>query len=716
MSDGQSKYQILLTASDQTREAFESAKNNTTSLSDKLEVTRLAFAATAIASATAIAVMVKGSIDAADSMSKAAQKVGTTTEMLSGLKYAADMSDVSFESLQKSLGKLSSAAYTAATTGGEAAGAFKTLGINVKGTDGHLKDSGTLLEELAGKFAAMPDSAEKSAMAIKLFGKSGMEMIPLLNSGSEGLSQMREEAAKLGIIIGSDTAKSAEEFNDNLTRITKRTEGLSNQIMTDLMPALNELTDAYMKATDSSSAFSGVSAVVKTIFETVAVVGVNAAYVFHSVGAEIGGMAAQLAALSTGDFEGVSRIGKMMKEDAEAARKEVDALSERILNPPKREQTEDKPRGALPGLDTERADKDLDDLLKKSQQFSAELVISHQSAFDKIVTKYVEMDEKLTQTGSAGTEARKQLQANFELFVNEEADKRTEKIRLDQEKEDIANNKLIEAQQEKFNRIREMAEESALLGEEKEIIRREAKLAEIEKDKLDLEARHIWNQQLEMKYAAAKEQIVSSSAIRITAINKTEQAKRERDNLAASQAIISMSSQVAAAAMGFLDATGQKNSDVGKLIFAASKALAVAQAIVNTEVAATAALAYGGPAGPALASWVRGLGYVSVGLIAATALVGGGGSSGGGGSMPTAQPGADLTSPPRPAAPEVPQNPYAEGAPIPVESQAAQATRTVNISMSGEAQLYTAQSIRELLIPALNEAAGDGVTINVVPA
>lgn len=697
MSDGQSKYQILLTASDQTREAFESAKSNTTSLSDKLEVTRLAFAATAIASATAIAVMVKGSIDAADAMSKAAQKVGTTTEMLSGLKYAADMSDVSFESLQKSLGKLSSAAYTAATTGGEAAGAFKTLGVNVKGTDGHLKDSGTLLEELAGKFTQMPDSAEKSALAIKLFGKAGMDMIPLLNSGSDGLAQMREEAAKLGIIIGSDTAKSAEEFNDNLTRITKRTEGLSNQIMTDLMPALNELTEAYMKGTEGAGAFSGASAVVKAVFETVAVVGVNAAYVFHSVGTEIGGMAAQLAALSTGDFEGVARIGKMMKEDAEAARKEVDALSERILNPPERERAEDKPRGALPGLDTERVDKDLDDLLKKSQQFSAELVVSHQSAFDKIVTKYVEMDEKLTQAGSAGTEARKQMHANFELFVNEEADKRTEKIKADQEKEDIANNKLIETQQEKFNRIREMAEESALLGEEKEAARREAKLAEIEKDKADLEARHIWNNELEAKYTAAREQVILSSEITITAIKKQEEDKRQKNSLATSQALISMSSQVAAAAAGFLQATGRENSTMAKVVFATQKALAIAQAVVNTEVAYLSAMALG-PSGWAIAPTIRTMGYISVGLIAATALAGGSGS-GASGSIPTPQPGADLTSPPPPGS----------------SGNSTQQSQPVQINIYNTGNVLSSDYIESSIIPQIRDSISNSDVLIIDP-
>lgn len=244
MGDGSSKYEIVLTATDKTREAFNSVKNSTNTLREDLNVVAGAFGAVALTAAAALTMMVKNSIDVADATNKAAQKVGLTTEAFSALAYAAELSDISSEALQKNLGKLASNAYTAATAGGEIADTFKTLGVEVKATDGSLKNSGVLLAELSDKFAKIPDSAEKSALAIKLFGKSGMEMIPLLNGGAEGLAKLGDEAQRLGLIIDSDVGRQAEELNDNLKRLEKASKGFANQLMSDLLPGLSQTAES----------------------------------------------------------------------------------------------------------------------------------------------------------------------------------------------------------------------------------------------------------------------------------------------------------------------------------------------------------------------------------------------------------------------------------------------------------------------------------------
>ena len=77
----------------------------------------------------------------------------------------------------------------------------------------------------------------------------------------------------------------------------------------------------------------GNSSVIRVPFEALAVLAVNVAYVLKQVGNEIGGIAAQLAALGRRDFDAFSEIRKMMVEDAKKARIEIDALSEAILNP-----------------------------------------------------------------------------------------------------------------------------------------------------------------------------------------------------------------------------------------------------------------------------------------------------------------------------------------------------------------------------------------------
>lgn len=106
--------------------------------------------------------------------------------------------------------------------------------------------------------------------------------------------------------------------------------GISDAL-TDLAAILDAVTGAADKEGDAINKVGIVHKALTTVFETVAVLGVNVAYVFTQVGKELGGLAAQAAAVATGDFAGAKRIGEMMKADADAARVAVDAKTAAIL-------------------------------------------------------------------------------------------------------------------------------------------------------------------------------------------------------------------------------------------------------------------------------------------------------------------------------------------------------------------------------------------------
>ncbi|WP_306602494.1 tape measure protein [Azonexus sp.] len=123
-----------------------------------------------------------------------------------------------------------------------------------------------------------------------------------------------------------------------LTVSQKNTGGFifdSVKLATGAVDDLTKIINAMSGAADDNARATGAMAEIQngigTVFETVAVLGANVAYVFRSVGTEIGGLAAQAAAVATGDFSGAKFIGEEMKRDAAAARAEIDALSERIL-------------------------------------------------------------------------------------------------------------------------------------------------------------------------------------------------------------------------------------------------------------------------------------------------------------------------------------------------------------------------------------------------
>jgi hypothetical protein len=271
-------------------------------------------------------------IDTQDEISKGAQKVGITTEALSELAYAGKLADVEMGELQRTLGRLSVSLVNAQAGQKEAVELFRRLKIDPD----NLKDADDLLMSLAERFKAMEDGAKKTALAAEIFGERvGPRMVPFLNQGRDGIEELREEARKLGVTISTEAGKQAEDFNDNLTRLQSATKGAWQALAGQLLPTLTAITDALAETNREGSilkdAFSGLGSVGKVVFETVAVLAANVAFVFKGVGREIGAMAAQIAALARLDISGFRAISEFVKADAARARQELDDLERRIL-------------------------------------------------------------------------------------------------------------------------------------------------------------------------------------------------------------------------------------------------------------------------------------------------------------------------------------------------------------------------------------------------
>lgn len=209
-------------------------------------------------SAGAVAAFVKEGIDAADTMSKMAQRAGVTTEAFSELTYAANLADVSQQSLQNSLTLLGRKADEAARGVKSSADQFRRLGVDVLNADGSLKSVEDLFADVAEAIAKLPDGAEKSARAMGVLGRSGAQLVPLLNGGRAGLKEAADEAQRFGKVISTEAGRAAEEFKDNLTRLGERTSGVGIQLANDLLPALNDIVLAFGRGYDEGGLFLGI--------------------------------------------------------------------------------------------------------------------------------------------------------------------------------------------------------------------------------------------------------------------------------------------------------------------------------------------------------------------------------------------------------------------------------------------------------------------------
>lgn len=221
------------------------------SLAKWAKAAAVAAAAAGAAIAGALAAGVKQSLDEADELSKVAQKIGVPIEELSKLRYAADLSGVSIESLTTATGKLAQN-MVKALAGGKAAGAFDALGISVKNADGSMKTTSAVMSEISDRFAALADGPSKTAAAMALFGKTGSDLIPLLNGGSLAIRAMTDEAKALGLEISSKTGAAAETFNDNLSRIGYAVSGVTLALTAALAPALAAMSDVLVEVAKAS--------------------------------------------------------------------------------------------------------------------------------------------------------------------------------------------------------------------------------------------------------------------------------------------------------------------------------------------------------------------------------------------------------------------------------------------------------------------------------
>jgi hypothetical protein len=239
---------IVISATDKSRAAFESAKGNIKSLSDTAATLPARFGTIGVAVAAAFsAVSIKGAVDVLDTLDDLSEKTGIAVEQLSALRYAGEVTGTPLESIAAGVKKLAVNMTEAAAGGKEQVAAFRAVNVEIKNADGTLRSQDAVLLDLADRFASYEDGAAKAALAQKIFGKAGAEMIPLLNQGSEGIKRLTDEGRALGVVYGPEAAKNAAAFNDNLKKLELAAEAAKVQIGNELVPALTRLTNEFLE-------------------------------------------------------------------------------------------------------------------------------------------------------------------------------------------------------------------------------------------------------------------------------------------------------------------------------------------------------------------------------------------------------------------------------------------------------------------------------------
>lgn len=186
---------------------------------------------------------IKDAIEQMDDLGKSAQKVGLPVEQFSAFAGAAKLSDVATDDLVSTLGRFSKSVATATNSQSEQAKIFNALGISITNQNGQLKSSTDLMLEFSDQFKELGVNTTTTAAGIALFGKNFQDIIPFLSQGSDGIKEAQQEAIDLGAALAGPAAAAAHSFDDDMDKIALASQGVKNQLVQALLPALNEWAD-----------------------------------------------------------------------------------------------------------------------------------------------------------------------------------------------------------------------------------------------------------------------------------------------------------------------------------------------------------------------------------------------------------------------------------------------------------------------------------------
>jgi tetratricopeptide (TPR) repeat protein len=213
-----------------------------------LDAKMVAVVGTCAAVVAAIVAIEKALIDltvtqasVADDIMTLSSTTGMTTEKIQELKYSSELLDVSFETISGSMTKMIRSMDTARDGSGDAADAYKQLGVDVADANGELRDAGEVFYEVIDRLGEMSNETERDAAAMQIFGKSARELNPLIEAGSDRIKEFADEAHNAGYVLSNETLSSLGSVDDAVQRLNNQMEATKNTIAEQMAPAVEQL-------------------------------------------------------------------------------------------------------------------------------------------------------------------------------------------------------------------------------------------------------------------------------------------------------------------------------------------------------------------------------------------------------------------------------------------------------------------------------------------
>lgn len=187
--------------------------------------------------------LASSALESADSIQQMADQTGMSAEQIQKWKYTGDALGVSIDTITGSQMKLTKNMQSAANGSKTQSDAFKTLGVSVTDSNGHLRDAQTVMMEAFGALGKVGNETDRNALAMNIFGKSAADLNPMISAGTNELASLSQQASDTGAVMSGDTVGALDNFGDTMDQVKASAMSMVGEGLKQLLPTFQTIAD-----------------------------------------------------------------------------------------------------------------------------------------------------------------------------------------------------------------------------------------------------------------------------------------------------------------------------------------------------------------------------------------------------------------------------------------------------------------------------------------
>lgn len=207
----------------------------------------VALGAAAAAAGTAVIGMANSAAAAGDNIDKMSQKIGISREAYQELDFICSQCGTSVDTLQMGLKTMTNQMQSASDGTKTASAMFDKLGVSIYDSTGALKNQEDMMWEVMSALQGMENQTEKAALATDLFGRSGSELMPLLNGASGSIEEMKQKAHELGLVLSDEFVNNSVAYTDTMDQLKRSIKSAGFAITSNFLPFIQKIADKMVQ-------------------------------------------------------------------------------------------------------------------------------------------------------------------------------------------------------------------------------------------------------------------------------------------------------------------------------------------------------------------------------------------------------------------------------------------------------------------------------------